>query len=236
MSVFTHGVQPMYTDFYFKIPPAELARMIISDTIFQLDYDGIPRLRLIEEKHGAWMVDKFRLEQMRAISYPDVIEVDVQPRREKGVRIYYSALVKVDGELVAKAEISFFAVEFLERRILRLSELSHMWKESAQKGNNMEKAAYRGEMSPCGKYTVRYSDCDSNRHLTSPKYLDYVCDVTGYWSGGEKLCALMQVDYVSECRPGEEISFLCHNEEEKTYIRGVHADGSTAFDAVCAYR
>lgn len=235
MSIFNHSVQPMYTDFNFRVSPAEMARMIISDAIFQLDYDGIPRLRLIEEKQGSWMVDKFRLEQLRPISYPDEIVVDLQPRREKGVRIYYTALVTVGQELAAKAEISFFAVNFHERSIIRLSELEPMWNCPAEKGGRMEKAACKGEMEQLGKYTVRYSDCDSNRHLTSPKYLDYVCDVTGFWVGEEKLCALMQVDYVSECRPGEEIVFLGRAEGEKQFVRGVHPDGSTAFDAVCSY-
>ena len=235
MSIFIHGVQPMYTDYYFKLPPAEMARMIISDTIFQLDYDGIPRLRLIEEKQGAWMVDKFRLEQLRPISYPEVMEVDIQPRREKGVRIYYTALVRVKDELVARAEISFFAVNYLQRSIIRLSELEHMWNCPAEKGKNMEKAAYKGEMELLTKINVRYSDCDSNRHLTSPKYLDYVCDITDYWGGEEKLCSLMQVDYVSECRPGEELSIYTAREGDRLFVRGVHAAGTTAFDAVCIY-
>ena len=63
MREYTHSVQPMYTDFYCRVSPAEMARMIIGDTILQLERDGISRQKLIDEKCGGWMVDKFRLEQ-----------------------------------------------------------------------------------------------------------------------------------------------------------------------------
>lgn len=236
MRSYTHAILPMYTDYNCCVSPAEMARMVIGDTILQLDADGIPRLRLIEEKQGAWMVDKFRLEQFKNIGYYDDVTVVVSPRREKGVRIYYTADVMVGDVLAARAEISFFAVDFAQRSILRLSELEHMWNCPAEKGKNMEKAAFKGEMELFGNVVVRYSDCDSNRHLTSPKYLDYICDLTGFWGGEEKLCSLMQVDYVSECIPGEELSIYGAKDGEKVFIRGVHAAGGTAFDAVCIYR
>lgn len=235
MRQYTHSMQPMYTDYYCHAGPGELARMIIGDAVMQMDADGIPRQKLIDAKNGAWMVDKFRLEQLRQIGYNDTLTVVLSPRREKGVRIYYTAEVFSVGELAARAQLSFFAVEFTQRRILRLSELQELWLTPAQPGKNMEKAVWRGEMSPCGSYTVRLSDCDSNRHLSSPKYLEFICDMTGFWGEGEKLCSLMQVDYVSECRPGEELCFFSARDGERVFVRGTHADGSTAFDAVCRY-
>ena len=235
MRQYTHSVQPMYTDFYCRVSPAEMARMIIGDTILQLERDGISRQKLIDEKCGGWMVDKFRLEQFRPLGYHDSMTIEISPRREKGVRIYYTAWVRSGGELAAQAQLSFFAVEFYERRILRLSELAHLWNEPAQPGKNMEKAAWRGPMEELGSCTVRMSDCDSNQHLTSPKYLDFICDQTGFWAGGEKLCALMQVDYVSECRPGDALRFFTAAEGDRVFVRGTHADGTTAFDAVCRY-
>ncbi len=235
MREYVHSLLPMYTDYYCHASPGELARMMIGDTVMQMEADGIPRQRLIDLKNGAWMVDKFRLEQFAPVEYGEKITVSISPRREKGVRIYYTAEASVNGRPAARAQLSFFAVEFYERRILRLSELKPLWNTPAEPGQNMEKAVWRGDMHPAGSYTVRMSDCDSNRHLSSPKYLDYICDITGFWADGEKLCALMQVDYVSECRPSEELHFSAAEDGSTVYVRGTHADGDTAFDAVCRY-
>ena len=156
-------------------------------------------------------------------------------RREKGVRIYYTADVMCGSRCAASADICFFAVEFETRRIIRLRDIDHLWNCPALPGENMEKAVCRGDMVRAAEETVRFSDCDSNRHMSSPKYLDLVCDVTGYWAEREKLCSLMQVDFVSECRPGERLELLTAQEDGLTYVRGVKADGTSAFDAVCSY-
>ncbi|MGI6028825.1 MAG: hypothetical protein ACOX81_05410 [Candidatus Heteroscillospira sp.] len=235
MRQYTHSVDPMYLDYWCRLSPGELARILIGDTVLQMDEDGIPRLRLLEEKNGAWMVDKFRLEQFKSINHGDTLTVNVSPRREKGVRIYYTAEVMCGEELMARAELSFFAVEFFERRILRLSELTELWNEPAQLGKAMEKAAWRGDMAPAGERAVHYSDCDANQHLTSPRYLDWLCDMTGFWEGNEKLCRLMQVDYLSECCVGEKVEFYTAGADGRVYVCGRHADGKAAFDAVCRY-
>ena len=235
MSIFRHTIFPMYTDYNCNASPAELARMIIGDTLLQIDADGIPRLRLITEKHSVWMVDKFALSQSRSIPWGSELEIDIAPRAEKGVRIYYSTELRIGGEAVGTAQLSFFAVDYDERRVMRLSELSGMWNEPAQPGKAMPRAAFRGDMQIAGSERVRWSDCDSNHHFTSPKYLDLVCDFTDFWGGEERVCSYMQVDYVSECRPGEELRILRAGDGESVFVRGEHSDGSTAFDAVCRY-
>ena len=236
MSVYRHFIQPMYIDMNAAAPPAELARMIIGDVLYQLDADGAPRLRLIEERHAVWMVDKFALRQTGAVSWGQNFDVDIKPRRERGVRVYYTAELLADGKSVGEAEIAFFAVEYSERRILRMSEIGDMWLAPAETAKPMPKAMWRGEMSLAAAEHVRPSDCDTNRHLTSPKYLDLVCDVTGYWDEAPKLCEYMQIDYVSESRPGSELRLYTGADSGSVYVRGEHSDGRTAFDAVCRYR
>ncbi len=235
MREYEHQLQPMDADYFCCASPGALARIIIGDTVLQIERDGVERSRLLAEKRGAWMVDKFRLEQFVSLGYAARFTVRLSPRREKGVRIYYTAEVRSDGACAARAEISFFAVEFFQRRVLRLGELEEMWTTPAEQGKPMSKAAWRGEMTPCGAETVRFSDCDSNQHLSSPKYLDLICDATGYWTGEQKICALMQVDFVSECRPGETLQFSTAEADGVTYIRGAHSTGERAFDAMCKY-
>lgn len=236
MRTYKHQLQPMYSDYHCNASLSELARMIIGDAILQMEADGISRQTLIEEKKGAWMVDKFRLELFKHIKYAVKMDIKVSERRERGVRIFYTVEV-MDGEtLMARAELTFFAVEYETRRILRLRDIEYLWNSPAQPSEkNMAKAAYHGEMSAVGTEHIRFSDCDSNHHLSSPKYLDYVCDVTDYWSENEKICDIIQVDFVSECRPNTELTLLKAEQDGMTYIRGCHADGSTAFDAMCKY-
>lgn len=235
MREFSHEIQPMYTDFHCKAAPSELARIIIGDTVTQMDRDGIPRQRLIDEMHGAWMVDKFSIEQFEPIPYGSELTVKMSPRREKGVRIYYTAEIFCGEGLMARSEISFFAVEYEQRSIIRLRDIADMWSAPALPGTAMPKAVFRGEMASIALERVRMSDCDSNHHLSSPKYLDFICDATKFWDDSEKLCRFIQVDYVSECRPGAELNIQMAQAEGKIYVRGAHDDGSTAFDAVCLY-
>ena len=151
------------------------------------------------------------------------------------MRIYYTAWVRSGGELAAQAQLSFFAVEFYERRILRLSELAHLWNEPAQPGKNMEKAAWRGPMEELGSCTVRMSDCDSNQHLTSPKYLDFICDQTGFWAGETRMMTRLQIDYIKECMTGDHIRLGTIVRDGVYIVQGIHVDGRPCFNARFEY-
>ena len=236
MSEFAHIMQPMSTDYNCTASPGELARLIIGDTVLQLGSDGISRQRLVNEKQSVWMVDKFRFQEFKKITHLNEVTITISHRHEKGVRVYYSAQVICSKTLMARAEICFFAVEYESRRIIRLKELEPLWNCPALPGKNMEKAYFQGEMRHKKTEHIRFSDCDLNRHLSSPKYLDFVCDVTEYWPERVKLCELIQVDYVSECRPESELVLYAARHGDAQYVRGTHADGTTAFDAVCKYR
>lgn len=232
MGIYKHKVGIMYIDFCANASPAELARIIIGDAVAQISCDGIPRDVLWKKCGAAWMVDKYRFSQQKNIKFSQNIEVLLSPRREKGVRIYYTAEVFCNNELVATAEISFFAVLFFERSILRLKELEKFWTTPALRGANMQKSTCHMAMEEKLRERVRFSDCDSNMHLSSPKYIDFICDAIGYWEDGESLFETMQIDYVSECRAGQELVMSVANDGEMTYVRGSREDGTVTFDSM----
>ena len=83
---------------------------------------------------------------------------------------------------------------------------------------------------------MRFSDTDINGHVNNTRYADFACDALEM----EKLEAgtflsQLQIGYLAECRPGEELRLMAGQEGETRFVRGMDEDGKSRFEAALIF-
>ena len=78
---------------------------------------------------------------------------------------------------------------------------------------------------------MKHCDCDTNGHLTAFRYVDLICELSGYWGPELHQIRRLQVDFRKECLPGETIDLYHGVRDGIHYVAGYHADGRPSFHA-----
>ena len=71
--------------------------------------------------------------------------------------------------------------------------------------------------------------------MTAFRYLDLVMETVGYWDEAARLPERIQIDYLRECLPGEELLLQYGEKDGIRYCRGLKEDGTAAFHAAVRF-
>lgn len=238
MAEYIRVVEPMECDYYRHMPPSVMLGHCLS--YMQCDFvrEGCGRA-VIQRDHGAvWMITSMRIVQHSNLRVGDIINYKTYPRVIDGKKYVFYLEIYRGSELVAEFDTNFIAVEETRRHIIPVEELEHHWATPSR--HTSERGLVRlhpdCEFTESGGDTVRMSDCDSNHHMTSAGYLSLACDALGFWNGGEdRLMKSIQVDFISEIRPGTFVTFLTGEKNGVKYMQGIKPDGKIAFTAACKF-
>ena len=238
MPEYTRTLYPMECDYNGFMSPALVLRQSLDYILEDIKRDGCDKSILYPTHEAVWMISRMRFEQKMQIGMWDEVVFKTFPRVIENGRYIFYVEVHKNGELALWLDTAFMAVKVKERRTVPLEDIEPMWKTPPRQAESKHLARMK-EMDcpfvPGGRHTVRFSDCDSNRHLTSPGYLALVCDELGYWGKSAHLMRFMQVDYASEVLPGTEIRFEVGRDGDKIDLHGYKPDGRLAFSASCIF-
>ncbi len=238
MAEYIRIVEPMECDYYRHMPPSVILSHCLS--MMQADFvaNGIGRA-VIQAEHGAvWMISSMSIRQHDCLRVGDIIKYDTYPRMIDGKKYVCRMDIYRGEDKIIEFETNFMAVQEKERKIVPVEELERHWTCPA------DIAMYRHlppikpgcEFREAGGDTVRLSDCDSNRHMTSAAYLSMACDALGYWENGEeRQMRFMQVDFRSEVRPGTFVKYEIGEESGLKFMRGIKDGEKIAFIACCDF-
>ena len=237
MSEYIRIVEPMECDFYRHMPPSVILSHCLS--MMQCDFvrSGIGR-GVIQTEHGAvWMISSMAIRQFEKLCVGDMIDYKTYPRIIDGKKYVFRIDIYKGLEKVIEFETNFIAVHETERKIIPVETLERHWSGPALIAERpyMPRLRPNCEFSETGGDRIRMSDCDSNGHMTSAGYLSLACDALGFWNNGEKLMRFIQVDFLSEVRPGTYVKFETGEADGLKYMRGIKDDGKTAFIACCDF-
>lgn len=230
-------IHPMETDFYGYVAPETLIRLAVDVSDMQSDEDGLPGNKLYEELGAVWMLAKLQLKQFAPIVSGDHITVTITPRAIEGVRYLRVADFLRGGERVAECACVFIPVLFDERSIVRPDQVEALYAARPDSELRVRVGRVRVPANAAVTYedTVRDSDCDSNRHFSSPKYAAMICDALGFWRGGEGIMKRLQIDFHNECRAGEKLFMHTAEQDGVKYILGKDSQDRQIFAAACEF-
>lgn len=238
MAEYLRMVEPMECDYYRHMPPSVILSHCLS--MMQADFVacGIGRA-VIQSEHGAvWMISSMEIRQFSNLRVGDEINYKTYPRIIDGKKYVFRIDIYRGDEKVVEFATNFIAVHETQRKIIPVAELERHWTGPAMAAERayMPRICPKCEFTDVGGDTVRMSDCDSNGHMTSAGYLSLACDALSFWDGEEeRLMRFMQVDFISEVRPGTFVKFEIGEENGFRFMRGVKGDGKIAFITCCDF-
>ena len=223
------------TDMSGYIRPSVLCALSMDCTMTATNADGASNQRLREEFGAVWMLARLRLRQFVPLNMDDSVTLQTAPRVIVGGGYLRCVDIRRNDEPVARCDMVFMVVSIKDRKIVRPRDIDKYWfnPPADNPSTELRRLHFRGDIEHVSDLQVRRYDCDANGHLTSRRYIDYVCECGGYWDGAPKLARELQVEYMNECHPGELISVDRVFQEDRQLLRGTKPDGRVAFCASC---
>ena len=100
------------------------------------------------------------------------------------------------------------------------------------KSKKLSKLRLPQNLELAGRRKLRYSDTDLNGHVNNTRYADFACDALEMEKlGPGRFLSEMQIGYLAECRPGEELRLLTGRDGDVRFVQGMDESGKSRFEA-----
>lgn len=221
------------TDYFHVVSPSSYVKIAQTASYQAAEQAGIRIWRMYEELDTTWMTASVHMEIFRDVRTVGPMEVYADELAVNGVLLTQRVYIFRDGTLTVQADINTMAVNYKTRKVVPPAVVMEHFGVSSRQGAGVPpRLNLPEEMELADKHRIRYYDCDHNRHLRASHYTDYLCDVSGYWSGERpKGARRLDIEYLGECHVGDELSLYVAQGPEGTYVQGVRSDGHPSFKA-----
>ena len=191
---------------------------------------------VILAEHGAfWMMARLYLRLNRPIAFADrEIAIHTWHRgATKSAIIYRDFDFFAGGEHLGEAVISWVLADVRDRKLVKpasIPEIRESPRPERVKDIVPAKIKLPEGLSQAMVRQVYYSDTDINGHMNNTKYADIACDAIRYENCCDQFLSELQINYLCECFPGDELFILRGGDGDIHYVRGTDAAGKNRFD------
>ncbi|MCL2563930.1 MAG: thioesterase [Oscillospiraceae bacterium] len=197
-----------------------------------LGFDGE---RMLTEHNAVWMMVRMHLTLDRPIVWPEELTIHTYHRgvTARTAAVYRDFDIFVEDERVGEATISWVLADIDERKILKPGQIPYLLdspRPAVVKDRIPAKIKAPAEMTQEMVRAVTYSDTDINGHMNNTKYADVACDAIRYDLRKGQFISEVQINYLQECFPGDELLVLRGEADGVAYVRGADADGRVRFE------
>ena len=195
---------------------------------------GLDGPRMAREFHVVWLMARLHLALDRPIPFPGELTIQTYHRGvTKSAAVYRDFDIFLGEEQVGEATISWVLADLRDRKIVKPSSIPILLdspRPAVVKDRIPEKIKMPEEMAEAMVRPVYYSDTDINGHMNNTKYADIACDVIRYDLCKGQFLREVQINYLQECFPGDEILVLRSRADGVDYVRGTDAAGVVRFE------
>ena len=185
---------------------------------------GLSRQETVERYHAVWILSRIRYTLCRPLLWDEPVTLKTWHRGEKGAGSYREFDLSVGQEKVGEALSLWVLVDVDTHRLIRLSDVSEFENTTGGtlcRGDLLHKFRLPEDLILAEKRRMHYSDTDFNGHVNNIKYADFACDAIHMERIGQgKFVSTLQLNYLSECRAGEEIELLTRGNGQNYYVLG----------------
>lgn len=190
----------------------------------------------IKERYQAiWMLARVWYHLDRPLHWKEELCIRTWHRGGKGAAMYRDFDLKVDGKPVGEAVSTWVMADVESRRLLRFSAMEEFRDTDGGtlcKDILLHRPKLPAEMALAEERLMHYSDCDINGHVNNARYADFTCDALKMETRKQgKFVSQLQVGYLHECHPGEQVLIYTGAAEDRLCVRGVGSDEVPRFDA-----
>lgn len=191
-------------------------------------------LHLTENDGALWVLSRLHCALTRPVRVHETIHVRTWCAGIKGATWLRAFELRIGGEMIGQALSAWVVLDRASRRILRPTQMPAAQEYLALMPGACPAAPGKllcTALAPHHVHTVRYSDLDINGHMNNVKIVDVVCDGLELDRQDGLFVSEIQVNYTSECMPGEQIALAAGaGADGLTYVFGA-ADGKAKFEA-----
>ena len=219
-------------------PSAMLGFLQEAATLAALDL-GASGPQVLEKYNCLWMVSKSWLELDQPLRWNERFTVRTWHRGAQGASSYRDFDILRDGKAIGQAVTLWVLVDVDSHKLFRMKDLEEFRGTDGGglcKNVKLHRVRLPEEFDGREERAMRYSDTDINGHVNNTRYADFACDALEM----EKLEAgtflsQLQIGYLAECRPGEELRLMAGQEGETRFVRGMDEDGKSRFEAALIF-
>lgn len=196
---------------------------------------GFGRELTLENYRAFWMLTRVWYQLERPLRWEEPLTIRTWHRGDKGATMYRDYDLFVRGERVGQCVSAWVLANLDSRQLIRLGSVHQLDGTSGGelcKTKKLSKLRLPQDMAPAGPRKLRYSDTDLNGHVNNTRYADFACDALEMERlGPNRFLSEMQIGYLAECRPGEELILLTGREGEVFFAQGMDKSGKSRFEA-----
>ncbi len=200
---------------------------------------GFGRELTLERYHAFWMLTRVWYRLRRPLRWEERLTIRTWHRGNKGASMYRDYDLFVQGELVGECVSVWVLADLENRQLLRIGALSELDGTDGGplcKEKKLSKLRLPDTLELAGRRRMRYSDMDLNGHVNNTRYADFACDALEMEHlGPDRFLSSMQIGYLAECRPGEDLLLRTAREDGTCYVQGIDEAGKSRFDAALIF-
>jgi len=195
---------------------------------------GLGGDKMVADYGAVWMMARMYVRLSRPIANGDELRLTTWHRgADKTAVVNRDFDIFAGDERIGEAVISWVIVDVALRKLVKPLALTIVADSPVP---CVVKDIVPGKIKPPEYMTqemtriVRYSDTDLNGHMNNTKYVDIACDAVQYEKLTGKFISEVQINYMQECFPGEELMISRGEQDGLEYVRGADKEGKVRFD------
>ena len=203
------------------------------------EHGGFGRAMTTDGYHAFWMLTRVWYQLRRPLRWEEPLTIRTWHRGDKGATMYRDYDLFVRGEQVGECVSAWVLASLDSRQLIRLGTVRELDGTSGGalcKAKKLSKLRLPQDMAQADRRKLRYSDTDLNGHVNNTRYADFACDALEMEKlGPGRFLAEMQIGYLAECRPGEELRLFTGGENGAYFAQGVDESGKSRFEAALIF-
>lgn len=239
--IFDKNIYSHEMDYQGHYPPSSMHRLCNSSYFGCMRDNGLPYPAIRDKMNATHMVgmaDLHILKPVQVLNDVQSVELYSLPlMRSKGVFMARVFAVQ-NGEILAMMNQVSMIVSMETRKVMPTQEVCDRMGVDIMKTTIAAPRRLKlpEDMTLDHEHTVRYSDCDINKHMNTGKYIDQICETLGYWEGSHKVMNRIRIEFNRECVPGDTLGIYVKRSVHGWYVKGVKNGTEDAFKAYVEMR
>jgi acyl-ACP thioesterase len=190
------------------------------------------------EKHYFWVLSRLKIQFHAYPKHSEMVKVRTWPKtiQQKLFFIRDFEIENQAGQAIASASSAWLVIDTQNRRMIPTTRLDLDLPNIPERNGlsePLEKIAVPEQTVEQMCATADYSDLDIMGHVNNGRYVEWICDSFALEMFKHKRPASIQVNYINEVKPGEQVSIRTANADDCcTVIEGMNLNQNTrAFEA-----
>jgi acyl-ACP thioesterase len=232
------------TDFQQKWKPAYVLQALLEAAGNHANYHGFGFYGMLDQDI-AWVLSrlKIRFYDLPTMGEPVIIQTWLKGIQQKIFFMRDFKLDRPDGRPVAVASYAWLIINLKTRRLLPPQSVNMTFpymNDMVALDEPLEKIGVPDDLPERMTVDANYSTIDVLGHVTSTRYVEWICDCFSLDEYRSRSLDWLQVNYVNESKPGERLAIAAGPDATNPanwLVKGTNLNsGQRAFEAALGWK